>query len=158
MNMKRWLNIAAIVAVLSTAVTTVATQTQADGGETPAITATAEDTGPAGSPPLISSITGGETWFAVLATLLMAIVSPLTTAGLKRLGVVDPKVAAAANIAVGVAYYLLAWLVLHEQYPTLPQDPLVWIGLGIAGSGLGQATRSTWNNRGPAPDRPLEGR
>lgn len=141
--MKKWLNILAIVGVMGTALVTASNQAGADGGEA-AVTTSAEDSGPAGSGPIIS---GGETWFAVLATLLMAVVSPLTTAGLKRIGVVDPKIAAGANLAVGVAYYLLAWLVLHEQYPLLPQDPLVWIGLGIAGSGLGQAGRSTWLNR-----------
>lgn len=143
--MKKWLNILAIVGVMGTALVTAAGQAGADGGSTAAVEAAAADSGPAGSGPIISD---GETWFAVLATLLMSVVSPLTTAGLKKLNIIDPKIAAATNIAVGVAYYLLAWLVLHGRYPSLPQDPLVWIAIGATGSGLGQAGRSTWKNLG----------
>lgn len=89
----------------------------------------------------------GATWqVAILSALFMAILAPMTTAGLKKLGVVAPELASGANLAVAVAYYLIAWWLLHGRYPDLPQDPLAWAGIALAGGGIGQAIRSVKNN------------
>jgi hypothetical protein len=90
-----------------------------------------------------NSLDLGATWqVAVISGLFMAILAPWTTVLLKKANIVAPDLASGANMAVAVAYYLIAWWLLRERYPNLPQDPLSWVGIAIAGAGAGQSFRS----------------
>ena len=89
---------------------------------------------------------GATAVYSVILVLMGAVFKPLTDVFTERSNL-DNRLTAAVHVTVVLLVYLGAWAAFHRSYPSLPQDPLAWVLIGLGAAGLGGAGTAVVRSR-----------